>query len=95
MTLANPKPQSIVRSVCSARKKPRSKALTARINTATRAPEKALIARELLREVNVLLDCASFDRSNRNCALCRNFSELRRKAATLLVEVGALGAAPR
>ncbi len=67
--------------------------LTASINTATRAPEKALVARELLREVNVLLDCASFDRSNRNCALCRNFSELRRKAATLLVEVGALGAA--
>jgi hypothetical protein len=68
-------------------------ALTKAINAARIVSEKAPIARRLIDEVNVLLDCASYDRANQNCRLCRNFSELRRKTANLIVEIGAVGAA--
>lgn len=69
------------------------KTLTQAINAGRTASEKAPNARMLIDEVNVLLCCASYDRSNQNCCLCRSFSELRLKTASLLVKVGALGAA--
>jgi hypothetical protein len=68
-------------------------ALTKAINAAGAASGKAPNARMLIDELNVLLDCASYDRANRNCRLCRNFSELRRKTANLIVKIGAMGAA--
>ena len=67
-------------------------ALTKAINAAKTASEKAPNASKLIEDVNVLLDCASYDRANPNCALCRSFSELRLKTATLIVKIGALGA---
>jgi hypothetical protein len=66
-------------------------ALTKAINAARIASEKALNARMLIDEANILLDCASYDRANQNCRLCRNFSELRLKTASLIVKVGAIG----
>ena len=66
-------------------------ALTKAINAARTASEKASNASKLIDEVNVLLDCASYDRANRTAALCRSFSELRLKTATLIVKIGALG----
>jgi hypothetical protein len=45
----------------------------------------------LIDEVNVLMDCASYDRANFNCRLCRSFSELRLQTATLIISAGALG----
>jgi hypothetical protein len=66
-------------------------ALIKAINAARIASEKASNARRLIDEVNVLLDCASYDRANRNCCLCRNFSELRLKTASLIVKAGAMG----
>jgi hypothetical protein len=63
-------------------------ALSKAINAARTAPEKVPHARSLLDEVGVLLACLSFDRTNHNCALCRSFSELRQKTATLIVKVG-------
>lgn len=65
-------------------------ALTKAINAARTAPEKATSARMLIDEVNVLLDCASYDRANQNCCLCRNFSELRLKTASLIVKAGTM-----
>lgn len=67
--------------------------LTKAINAAKTASEKAPNARVLIDEVNVLLDCASYDRANPNCSFCRSFSELRMKTASLIVKIGALGAA--
>ena len=66
--------------------------LTKALNAAKEAADKVPIARELMREAAVLLDCASFDRGNRNCRLCRSFSELRRRTAGLIVSVGTFGA---
>ncbi len=66
-------------------------ALTKAINAAGTASEKAPNASRLIEEVNVLLGCASFDRANPNCGLCRSFSELRMKTATLIVRIGTLG----
>ena len=67
--------------------------LTKAINAAKTASEKAPNAHMLIDEVNVLLDCANYDRADRNCSLCRSFSELRLKTASLIVKIGALGAA--
>lgn len=67
--------------------------LTQAINAARTASEKAPNARMLMNEVNVLLDCASYDRANPNCGLCRSFSELRLKTANLIVKISAAAAA--
>jgi hypothetical protein len=68
--------------------------LTRAINAARTASEKAPNARMLIDEVNVLLDCASYDRTNQNCRLCRGFSDLRLKTARLIVKIGAPAATP-
>jgi len=68
-------------------------ALTKALNAAKGAPDKAPVARELMHEVGVLLGCASYDRANRSCGLCRSFSELRRQTASLIVKIGAPSAA--
>ncbi len=67
-------------------------ALTKTINAARTAAEKMPHARRLMDEVGVLLGCPSYDRANHNCVLCRNFSELRQKTATLIVKVAEAGA---
>lgn len=66
--------------------------LTQAINAARTPSEKAPNARMLIDEVNVLLDCPSYDRGNQNCSLCRSFSELRFKTASLIVKMDAAGA---
>ncbi len=63
--------------------------LTRAINPARTASEKAPNAHMLIDEANVLLSCASYDRANRNCNLCRNFSELRLQTASLIVKADA------
>jgi hypothetical protein len=67
-------------------------ALTKGINAARKAPEKMRHASELMDEVGVLLQCPRYDRTNSNCDLCRNFSELRAKTANLIVKAGARAA---
>ena len=68
-------------------------ALTEAINAAHGAAEKMPQARMLIDEVHVLLDCASYDRGNENCRLCHSFSDLRMKAARLIVRIGVPDAA--
>jgi len=59
------------------------------INAAQTASQKAPNARMLSDELHVLLDCARYDETDENCALCRNFSKLRLKTANLIVKLGA------
>jgi hypothetical protein len=59
--------------------------LTASLNRAT-PQEKGRLAGELLETVSQLLDCSAYDRNNVNCNLCRQFSTLRRKTASLIVK---------
>ena len=63
------------------------------IRAAKTAAEKAPHARTLIEEAKVLLHCASNDRANQNCEICQSFSELRLKTASLIVKIGAPGAA--
>jgi hypothetical protein len=65
-------------------------ALTKSINAAGTASEKMPFVHELISEVNVLLECGSYDRDNPNCCLCRNFSQLRRQTADVIACAGAL-----
>ena len=65
--------------------------LTQAIKAGRTATDKVPNARMLIDEVTVLLDCASYDRANQNCSLCRSFSELRFKTASLVVKMGAAG----
>jgi len=64
--------------------------LTQAINQAPRAAEKAVWAQALIEEVDLLLGCEQYDEENLNCRLCRQFSELRRKTAALIVRAGQL-----
>lgn len=64
--------------------------LTGEINQATTALEKAARAQRLAEAVDVLLACERYDKRSRDCCLCRNFSELRRKTAGLVIRAGRL-----
>ena len=65
--------------------------LTKAINVARTAAEKAPKARVLCEAVSVVLECGSYDRTNPNCGLCRDFSELRLKTTSLIVQMGSAG----
>lgn len=64
--------------------------LTAAVNRAPTAVEKATPAGELRRTVSVLLECKAYDDDNINCRLCRELSELRDKTARMVVEAAKL-----
>lgn len=65
--------------------------LTQAINQARTAAEKTPYAQGLIEAVDVLLACEAYDGQDLNCRLCRDFSELRRKTASLVIKVGRLG----
>lgn len=64
--------------------------LTREINQARTAAEKAPWAQELVGVVAVLLACDRYDGKSVHCSLCRNFSELRHKTASLVVKAGSV-----
>jgi len=64
--------------------------LTQEINQARTAAEKAPWAQALIEAVDVLLACEQYDEESLDCRLCRNFSELRRKTAALVIKAGRL-----
>ncbi len=65
--------------------------LTQAINQARTAVEKVPWAQALIEAADVLLACEQYDAGSLDCRLCRDFSELRRKAASLVVRAGRLG----
>lgn len=64
--------------------------LTEAINRARTAVEKAPWAQRLIEAVDMLLACEQCDEKSMDCRLCRNFSALRRKTASLVVQAGRL-----
>jgi hypothetical protein len=64
--------------------------LTQVINQARTAVEKVPWAQALIEAADVLLTCEQYDAGSLDCCLCRAFSELRRKAASLIVKAGSL-----
>jgi tRNA U54 and U55 pseudouridine synthase Pus10 len=65
--------------------------LTAAINHAPAPEEKGRRARQLLEAVATLLNCDAYDQNNLNCRLCRDFSTLRHKTASVIEKAAALG----
>lgn len=68
---------------------PEIRDLTARINHARAATEKADLARALDAAVTTLIECHAFNGDNSNCRLCREFSTLRRQTASLILKMTA------
>ncbi len=64
--------------------------LTQEINRAGTTAQKAPWGQALMEVVDVLLACERYDQQSLSCRLCRNFSELRRKTAVLIVRAGKL-----
>lgn len=60
------------------------------INHAPTAGQKSPWAQDLIRAADMLLACQSFDEKSLDCCLCRNFSQLRYKTATLVIKAGQL-----
>ena len=64
--------------------------ITAEINKARGAREKASWAAELLKEVKVLLECPKHDAAQPDCVNCRTICELRNRTANLVLKAGKL-----
>jgi hypothetical protein len=62
--------------------------LTEAINRARTVAEKVPWAQQLTEAVDVLLACEQYDEKSIDCRLCRSLSELRRKTASLVTQVG-------
>ncbi|MDO8885539.1 hypothetical protein [Candidatus Oleimmundimicrobium sp.] len=60
--------------------------LTSEINEAASVEEKAAKAQDLMDEIEVFLSCEEYDDKNVGCKNCRVISELRKKAAELVVK---------
>ncbi len=72
---------------------PKIRSLTALINSTHNLQDKAELARGLMEQTGKLLRCGSFDESNMNCRLCRQFSTLRQQTAALIVKLAQTGRA--
>ena len=68
------------------KQEPVIKDLTDKINKVKGVQEKAIFAKELQKEVNVLLSCADFDNKNIDCKDCRFIANLRKKTADLIIK---------
>jgi hypothetical protein len=64
--------------------------LTQAINQARTAADKAPWAEAMIETVDVLLACEAYDERSMDCRLCRQFSQLRRKTAEVVVKAGRL-----
>jgi hypothetical protein len=68
---------------------PEIRDITAQLNHARAVAEKAKFARALDAVVAPLLECHAYNGDNTNCRLCREFSQLRRQTASLIVKMTA------
>lgn len=56
------------------------------INVSKDINDKASYANELQKEVNVLLECKSYDEKNLNCRSCQTVADLRQKAVEIVLK---------
>ena len=59
--------------------------LTQRIDEVKRIEQKATLAQALHEEVEILLNCPSFDQHNSHCVNCQAISSVRSKTAALIL----------
>ena len=60
--------------------------ITAKINSAKDVVEKAQFAKELQKEVDILLSCPDYDKKNTDCGNCRFIANVRKKTAELVIK---------
>ena len=60
--------------------------ITAKINSAKGVLEKADFAKELQKEVDVLLSCPDYNEKSKDCGNCRFIANVRKKAADLVIK---------
>ena len=68
------------------KQEPIIKEITDKINTAQKVMEKAELAEELQKEVDVLLSCPYYDKASINCKNCHFIANLREKTASLIIK---------
>jgi hypothetical protein len=68
------------------KQEPAIKQITDKINTAQKVMEKAGLAEELQKEVDVLLSCPYYDKASINCKNCHFIANLRKKTASLIIK---------
>src|SRR3989338_7421163 len=56
------------------------------INISKDINEKASYANELQKEVEVLLECKSYDEKNLNCKSCQTIADFRQKAVEIVLK---------
>lgn len=56
------------------------------INASKDINDKATYANELQKEVDVLLECQSYDEKNLNCKGCQTIADLREKAVEIVLK---------
>lgn len=61
-------------------------AIIQEINVSKDINDKASFANELQKEVNVLLECKSYDKDNQNCRTCQTVADLRQKAVEIVLK---------
>ncbi|WP_310619231.1 hypothetical protein [Flexibacterium corallicola] len=64
--------------------------LTTALNQASKVEQKAQHAQQLTEALEPLLECQSYDHSNPNCSMCRQFSQLRQKTAAIVMQAARL-----
>lgn len=68
------------------KQEPVIKNITEKINGAKDVQEKAVFAKELQKEVDVLLSCPDFDDKSLDCKNCHFIANLRKKTASLIIK---------
>ena len=64
----------------------RMQSIIQEINISKDINDKASYANELQKEVNVLLECKSYDEKNLNCKACQTIADLRQKAVEIVLK---------
>lgn len=65
--------------------------LTEQVNAAQSIGEKAAKAKELIEVAEELLACEEYEEASQECNYCRDLSLLRKKTATLILNMASLG----
>jgi len=60
--------------------------ITTKINSAKSVKEKAVFAKELQKEVDVLLSCSDYDENRLDCTNCHFIAALRDRTAGLIIK---------
>jgi len=60
--------------------------LSAKINRAKSVEEKAVFAKDLQKEVDVLLSCSDYDENRLDCTNCHFIAALRDRTASLIIK---------